>query len=282
MNISVVLIGGFGNRLFQIANALRLQRLYKCNLTFYKIIANQTDVNKLRFLVLRCSDFDEFGGHELSKKEGLPHTMNEIFPLFDWHNETTDLNNLLTNNQLVLENSLDKLGNGMNSIVIGYFFPYSFIKEQISTIKSNLNPSIFHYININYSELNKFRILGIHLRLGIDTDNTDAIIVPNCFYEQVLNDLEGHYDKVYVISDNVEKAKNFIKTFKIDKEIKFIDNEPMYVDMLILSKCAYLAIAPSTLSAWASYLSKSDQIYVPKIWLEHHWTEDIPEKWILL
>jgi hypothetical protein len=282
MNISTVLIGGFGNRLFQLANAFRLQKLYQCHLTIHKIIPKQSDVDNFRFLVIRTSDYEEFGGHEILIKEGLPQTLNEIFPLLDWNNEPTDLDLLLQNNQLVLESNLTKLNNFVDSLVLGYFFPYSFIKDEISTIKSNLNPVIFDYVNKNYAELNDKRILGIHLRLGINSDNTNAIVVPNDFYQHILDELNDDYDSIYVVSDNIERAKDFINNFKIEKDIKFIDNEPMYVDMIILSKCTYLAIAPSTLSAWAAYFSQSEKIYVPKIWLEHHWTEDIPEKWILL
>ena len=37
MTIIPILVGGFGNRLYQIANAFRLQDLYGSNLKFYKI-----------------------------------------------------------------------------------------------------------------------------------------------------------------------------------------------------------------------------------------------------
>jgi len=63
--------------------------------------------------------------------------------------------------------------------------------------------------------------------------------------------------------------------------IKLIEGEPMYVDMLILSKCSVLLIAPSTLSAWSAYLNKNKNVYVPKIWVSHHWTNDIPQEWKL-
>jgi hypothetical protein len=282
MNISTVLIGGFGNRLFQLANAFRLQKKYQCHLTIHKIVPKQIDVDNFRFLVIKTSDYDEFGGHEILKKEGLPHSIEEIFPLLDWNSETEDLSTLLSNNQLVLETNLTKLNNFVDSLVLGYFFPYTFVKDEIVTIKNNLNPIIFDYVNNNYNELNNRKILGIHLRMGINSDNTSAIIVPSEFYQYVLDELNDNYDMIYVLSDNILRAKEFITNFKIDKEIKYISDEPMYVDMIILSKCTYLAIAPSTLSAWAAYLSDSEKIYVPKIWLEHHWTEDIPEKWILL
>jgi len=95
--------------------------------------------------------------------------------------------------------------------------------------------------------------------------------------------IQNNYDIIYVVSDNITKSKEFIKTINtFDKEIKFIDNEPMFVDLMILSDCTTLIIAPSTLSAWSAYLNDHKNIYVPKIWTHHHWTNDIPSEWKLL
>jgi hypothetical protein len=66
------------------------------------------------------------------------------------------------------------------------------------------------------------------------------------------------------------------------KEVKFIEEEPMYVDLLVLSNCKSLIIAPSTLSAWSSYMNDHKNIYVPRIWTKHHWTNDVPLEWKLL
>jgi hypothetical protein len=79
------------------------------------------------------------------------------------------------------------------------------------------------------------------------------------------------------------KINIFVNNLEIDKPIKFIENEPMFVDLIILSKCNVLIIAPSTLSAWSAYLKDNQEnIYVPHIWKSHHWTEDIPKSWNLL
>ena len=73
---------------------------------------------------------------------------------------------------------------------------------------------------------------------------------------------------------------NKIDTF--GKPVVYIEEEPMFVDLLILSNCTSLIIAPSTLSAWSAYLNDHKNIYVPKIWTHHHWTNDIPSEWKLL
>jgi hypothetical protein len=145
------------------------------------------------------------------------------------------------------------------------------------------NPVIDEYIDKNYPLLSSKRVLGIHLRLGIGSDNNPAVGVPLDFYNQILQSEENNFDLIYVVTDNPEKAKNFIPNLDIKNiETIIIENEPMFVDMLILSKCTTLIIAPSTLSAWSAYLNKNNNIYVPKIWVRHHWTSNIPKEWKLL
>jgi hypothetical protein len=80
MKIIPILIGGLGNRLYQIANSFRLQELYNSDLEFYKIITQPSDVPKYRHLILREKDFDDFGGHNIIFKEKLPKTISELFP----------------------------------------------------------------------------------------------------------------------------------------------------------------------------------------------------------
>ena len=43
------------------------------------------------------SDFDDFGGHELLIKEGLPKTINEIFPKFNFEVNPTEIDQILLN-----------------------------------------------------------------------------------------------------------------------------------------------------------------------------------------
>ena len=166
---------------------------------------------------------------------------------------------------------------------MGYYFGYRFIKNHIEDVRNSLNPNIDRYVNQKYPDLLRKRILGIHLRLGIGSDNNPAIVVPEDYYNKILEIERGNFDEIYIVSDNIEKSKNFIYNFNTKGvSVKLIDGEPMYVDMLILSKCTTLIIAPSTLSAWSAYLNKHKNVYVPKIWVHHHWTSDIPKEWKLL
>jgi len=283
MTINPILIGGFGNRLYQLANAFRLQDLYECDLQFHVIKPEENDFKKFRMLIHKDSDLDEFGGHKLLKKEGLPQSINEIFPNLNWNLSECNLSKIIENKKLVFENSILQIDPDFDTVVMGYFFHYFFIKDFIGNVKNSFNPKIYDYVNEFYPDLSEKKILGLHLRLGIETDNTPAIEVPRDFYLSILKNKHNDYDEVYVISDNVDRAKQFVINLEIDKPIKFIENEPMFVDLIILSKCNVLIIAPSTLSAWSAYLKDNQEnIYVPHIWKSHHWTEDIPKSWNLL
>lgn len=283
MIINPIFIGGFGNRLYQLANAFRLQDLYECDLKFHIISPQNDDYKKFRMLIHKDSDLDEFGGHGILKKEHLPQHLNEIFPNLNWNLSENNLNKIIEDKRIYFEHNILQIEHGFDNVVIGYFFHYFFVKDFINKVKESFNHKILNYVKHNYPDLFKKRILGLHLRLGINSDNTPAIVVPQDFYSTIINDCKSDYDEIYVVSDNVEKAKEFIKNYEINKPVKFIENEPMYVDLLILSECAILMIAPSTLSAWSAYLNNNqNNIYVPKIWTSHHWTEDVPKTWKLL
>jgi hypothetical protein len=283
MTITPILVGGLGNRLYQLANALRLQEKFNADLKLFKIKTQPNDVMNHRSLVLRLEDFDDFGGHTLLEKEGLPKTISELFPTLNIDDEPQFINDILSNKQLVYENNVHLVDGKNDIVVMGYFFGYNFVNSQIENMRKLFNPVLNEYIDKNYPLLSSKRVLGIHLRLGIGSDNNPAVGVPLDFYNQILQSEENNFDLIYVVTDNPEKAKNFIPNLDIKNiETIIIENEPMFVDMLILSKCTTLIIAPSTLSAWSAYLNKNNNIYVPKIWVHHHWTSNIPKEWKLL
>jgi hypothetical protein len=281
--VSPIFVGGFGNRLYQLANIFRLQKKFNFNTKFYRIKSNENDVLNFRSLVLRASDFDDFGGHELIRKEGLPSNITEIFPSLNWENRVVTINEILQNKILFFENNINSISPHDDSIIAGYFFGYSFIEDSIESVRDSFNPSILKYIQVNYSDLFNKKILGIHLRMGISSDNNSALVIPHEFYQKIINDEISEFDEIFIISDNPKKSLDFISNLNFyNKKIKIIQDEPMFIDLFILSLCKIIIIAPSTLSAWSSYLSKDSKIYVPKIWTSHHWTTDVPKTWRLL
>lgn len=282
MKVYPILIGGFGNRLYQIANSLRIGKQHNCDVVFSDVIASQNDVSSFRHLVIRPSDFDDFGGHNLAKNDFLPNTVREIFPNLSWQNSKINLSELISNKKVYFEKDITNIDISKDSVIMGYFFGYSFVEENVNFLKKSFNPKIENYIFEKYNNLYTKKILGIHLRLGIESDNNPAIFVPYKFYQDIINEQINDFEEIYILSDNIVKSKEFIKHLDLkEKRITFIFDEPMYIDMLILSKCSTLLIAPSTLSAWSAYLNDSENIFVPSIWPKHHWTNDIPKKWKL-
>lgn len=283
MTITPILIGGLGNRLYQIANAFRLQDLHNTDIKFYRIKPKSTDVPKHRSLVLRESDFDDFGGHNLLIKESLPKSINELFPLFNFDSDPSEIDEILINKNLYYENNIGSILPNVDAVVMGYFFSYSFVKDYVKKVKESFNPSIQKYIDNKYKDLKCKKVLGIHLRLGIGSDNNPAIQIPHNFYNNIIEIEKNNFDVIYIVSDNVAKSKEFIKNINtFDKEVVFVEDEPMFVDLILLSNCTTLVIAPSTLSAWSAYMNDHKNIYVPSIWTKHHWTKDIPTEWKLL
>lgn len=265
-----ILIGGLGNRLYQIANAFRLRDRYGFDLRLYSINPLPTNLDDYRTLgVRRPEDFADFGGHPLIKKKGLPQTINELFPKLNF--ETIGFDSL-SHERFCREE--DKIDPNFNTAVAGYFFRYSNIKDYIQELRDCFNPIIDEHIKILP------KTLGLHLRLGIETDNYRCNKVSVYFYDTVNSEVE--YDRVYVFTDNPQKAKEVLFKTKFEN-VKIIENNPMYLDMLMLSQCDTVVMSVSTLSAWSAYFSKG-KVYVPKIWLKQHLQghlDDVCDRWII-
>lgn len=282
MKLIPVLVGGFGNRLYQIANAIRLSKLYNFDLEFYRINPTDKDVERFRHLILRPSDLDDFGGHTLVAPKNLPNTINDIFPTLNISSNQVEINTLFNGKNLFFEYEISQLRPIRDTIVMGYYFSYSYVKNEIEDVRNLFNPLIDQYVVSKYPKLNTENVLGIHFRLGINSDNSPAVNVSIDFYNRIIAKEYNNFDSIFIVSDNIEKSKSIISNLNYgNKKIYFNESEPMYVDLWILSKCSTLIIAPSTLSAWSAYLNKNKNVYVPKIWPQHHWTQDLPTEWKL-
>ena len=281
--LTPILLGGLGNRLYQIANAFKLQKEHNFDLKFHRINPQQVDAQKYRTFVVKKSDFDDFGGHNLVVKENLPKTISELFSKLNFDSNPMTIDEIISNKQLYFEGRFEQIDNTKDSAVMGYFFRHKDIVDEIKLVKNSIDDRVKNYIMEKYPDLINKKILGIHLRLGIPTDNFRAIEVPKSFYENILEIEKNDYDTIFIVSDNVEYAKQFVSSFNItNKNIRFIEDEPMFVDMMILSYCKTLVIGNSTLSAWSGFFNEHNNIYLPNVWIRHHRTNDLPKEWKIL
>jgi hypothetical protein len=281
--LTPILLGGLGNRLYQIANSFKLQKKYGFDLKLYRINPQDIDALTYRTFVVKKSDFDDFGGHNIIVKENLPQTIDQLFSKLNFNKTPITIDEIISDKKLYFEGNIGHIDNTINSAIMGYFFTYSEIVDEIELVKNSINECVNQYIISKYPELLSEKILGIHLRLGIATDNFAAIDIPKTFYENIINIEKNNYDTIFIVSDNIEYAKQFVSSMNtMGKNIKFIEDEPMFVDMLILSYCTTLIIGNSTLSAWSGYFNKYNNVYVPNVWINHHGTSDLPKEWKIL
>lgn len=282
MTVTPILIGGFGNRLYQLTNALRLCDKYNAELLIHNIETVPNDVPTYRKFILRESDFSDFGGHPLVNIDGLPATLSEVFPHLNFVRKPIKIQDIVDKKPLYFEKNINEIPEETDVSVMGYFFGYSFMKEHVKNLHWSMNPSISIYVKEKYPELLDKKVLGIHLRLGIGTDNFSAIDIPTSFYLDILERERNNYDEVFIITDNPSKAKVFIDGLNIPTPVRIIIDEPMYVDMMIMSYCYTLVVGCSTLSGWASYINHHNNIYVPQVWVRHHKTNDISPTWKII
>lgn len=281
--LTPILLGGLGNRLYQIANSFKLQKQYGFDLKLHRIDPQDIDALTYRRFVVKKSDFDDFGGHKIVVKENLPKTIDQLFSKLDFDETPRKIEEIISDKLMYFEGNIHHMDNTANSSIMGYFFTYSDIIEEIKMVKNSIDDSVNQYIISKYPELLNKKILGIHLRLGIPTDNFTAIEIPKSFYENIIDIEKNNYEMIFIVSDNIEYAKQFVESMNIsNKNIKFIEDEPMYVDALILSYCTSLIIGNSTLSAWSGFFNKHNNIYIPNVWIRHHGTNDLPKEWKIL
>ena len=284
MKITPILIGGFGNRLYQLSNALRLADKFNGDVVLPNLKISYQDVRRFNNLVIREADFSDFGGHKLTTIDGLPTKINEIFTGIKYNDEETTIDNLLNNSKIYYEETINTVDGNDDIALISYFFSYNkFIGDYANKLRGLLNPSIEKYIFEKYPDLLTKKIMGVHMRMGINTDNNPAIYVPDFFYHNIFNIEVNNHDEIYIFTDNPAKTENYIGRFNLNfDKVKVIREEPMYVDMLMMSLCHTLIVGCSTLSSFSSYINKYKNIYVPSLWLPHHGTNDIPKEWKVL
>lgn len=277
MVIAPIFIGGFGNRLYQLAHAFMLSDRHGTKLELHSISPLPND-SKLFYAmgVHRPEDFADFGGHKLIERPPLPSNLEELFPKLEFKKSSIDY---FDEYHWIKEGSRDETFTEEFIVIHGYFFGYSNIAGYTEEVRKCFNPIIDGYLKIPP------KTLGVHLRLGINTDNFIAPPLNIEYYNKILK--EVNFDRIYVFTDNLERARAIIGIWKDNRDYDFykydftiIENNPMYLDMLMMSKCDTLIMSSSTLSAWSGYFSKGT-VYTPKRWLAQHST-DIPANWIVV
>jgi len=105
--------------------------------------------------------------------------------------------------------------------------------------------------------------VALHVRRGDYLEKEAHLVLPLDYYDRalkIINTLKGK-TSVYVFSDDISWCK---KNFK---NCTFISLD-ICLDFELMQSCKYHITANSTFSWWAAYLSKSELVITPKIWVK--------------
>lgn len=97
--------------------------------------------------------------------------------------------------------------------------------------------------------------IGIHLRLQNPPSGRVGVDELRAYYREALEiaQQQARGAKVYAFSDDLPQARALLTAIGVDAE--FSNGGTAVLDMLMMSCCRALIIAPSTLSWWAAWLS---------------------------
>lgn len=248
-SITVRLISGIGNNLYQIATLYHFAKIN--NIKNWSVIYPQHDG--------KIQEIRPNGGHYTKKDDTLPFYIEEIFPNINW------------------KDSAD-----VDDIIIGsYIFSIDSFWGSIIDIRQILTPSekITNYIQNKYQELYNKPTIGIHLRFLSGADS----FLPeknnfNWIYD-ILKNESDNFNNIIIVSNNVTLASNFKNNITSFGSVYLIDDEPNFIDLFLLSKCDIIICSNSTFSFWAGALNNNSKVYITPEYKPAGCRESIPHEW---
>ena len=174
-----------------------------------------------------------------------------------------------------------------NIRINGYFQSELYFIKNKKYITNLFAPSLedIEYINRKYGWYLENSI-SCHIRLGdykfLESHHPN--LLEQGYYQKALNYFDYHKKNVLIFSDDIEHCKKLEQFNK--PNFYFIENEPDYMDMYIMSMCQNNIIANSTFSWWGAWLNsnKNKTVVSPKNWFgkaKNYNTESlIPVDWI--
>lgn len=175
-----------------------------------------------------------------------------------------------------------------NLHLVGYFQSEKYFNEYKEEIKQLFSYPEDYILKIQekYSDLLKYETCSIHVRRG------DYLKSPNHhptqdlnYYINAIKTLDKPNIKFLVFSDDIGWCKeNFSK---LDYEFVYVENNPDYEDLLLMSLCDNNIICNSTFSWWGAWLNKNNKkkVIAPIKWFgseyNHYKTDDLYcEGWV--
>ena len=254
--ITTNLVGGLGNYMFQIAAAysLSLDNDDTCGFDNGNSVTVHRHVDVYRPNILRNLTFGP-----------TSTTVTHTEPFFHY-------------NQIPYSQNL-KLN--------GYYQSEKYFKHNRGRILDyfSIDDTSREYIEEKYGNLLKNNTCSVHVRRGDYVGLSN--IHPPCsldYYNKSVKQMDS--DTVFLVfSDDIQWCK---ENFKFSDLIHFVEGNPDYIDMWLMSMCKNNIIANSSFSWWGSWLNQNTnkEVIAPKKWfgpgVRHNTQDLIPETWTII
>jgi len=243
--VTIKLMGGIGNVLFQIAAAYAY--------------AKKTN----KELKLTTNDFNVVHKHLDSYKENILHNVDFL------NNYNTKGFKSFTEPGFNFTEIPNINGNVM---LIGYFQAENYFKDYLGDIKKLFEFPLQIVNNVSKVVKTKYKIdmladniCSIHVRRGDYLKSPDHHPAQSLNYYMKAMKKIGMDKKFLVFSDDIEWCKN---NFPDMDNLTFVEDFMDYEDLCLMSLCNHNIICNSTFSWWSAFLNKNPKkkIIAPSIW----------------
>lgn len=291
--VNIILMGGLGNQLFQLAfgyhlgettgkavffedsnKSIRRSKDGIPEIMLYKEVPDR-DVNNFPLL----STIVARGLGLLMRMKLQPTKIgNLVFPI---PNGIINVINSLRHHQPMLTFVAEDIGftnfkpRGVSQTVIGYFQSYKYLAHPpVLRLLKNLTPKSPETEVSAYGELHSIESpLLVHIRLGDYRKEPSFGLLPPSYYHAAIEKQmkNGLYKKIWVFSDEIDEYENYIPK-QYMKDVRLIGSVGSNsVSLLeVMRMCKGYVLANSTLSWWAASLSYTDNpvVMYPDPWFE--------------
>ena len=239
---SVVLLGGLGNRLFQVAAIYALSRSHGTKFSLFPEYINHNPHSD--------KSYEMFYGDFIY--DDAPEFVKEVEPDFEF--------GIFRNLPRMRENTLFH----------GYFQSEKYFKSYEDEIRSMFGPSPLQESAILDRLGNLTGTAFLHVRLGDYLSDEKYLIPLNDYYQECLVDLEKNAkpERILIASDDETKCKVMYPFLSEYEYIKCPD-EIETLHTMTLCGCGGIC-TNSSFSWWGAWLNNSSRkrIYMPSTWIK--------------
>lgn len=280
MKISILVYGGLGNQLFQIAFGQSLKLSYK-NLDIDYInfteFAKTKRVWELDYLKIKPVKISKIKLSSIFLKRKINSNLNKLWPKLNFLGIIDEYKYNLDSNFFDIKKKF---------IFDGYWQSERYFSKHGEDIKRFLN-SPFKSIK------NKNEKVAVHIRLG------DYLSTPQGRSNHLVCDFDWYKKAISYLKDVNNNFKFTIFSDEIDfvkKEFQYLSNVDIYnsdytknayEDLYKMASFDHFIISNSSYSWWASYLGEKEnsKIIAPNYWFKNIKTKELPicrSNWIFI